>query len=194
MPVAIIPVETLLSAYAQGIFPMADSAESADVSWYSARMRGVIPLDSFHMSHNVLRIDRSKRFKVKVNTRFREVMERCAMRETTWINRLILDSYENLHLEGFAHSVEVYSGGTLCGGLYGVALRGAFFGESMFKTITEADKIALLHCHRRLVAGGFTLWDTQFYTEHLAQFGCIEITAEDYEARLKHALTVAATF
>ena len=185
----IIPPESLLEAYSQGIFPMSESRDDNSVSWYSARQRGIIPMDQFKVSSNVERIIRQKRFKCRVNTQFREVIKACADRNTTWISDLIIDSFEVLHLAGHAHSVEMYtSDGKLAGGLYGVSLGAAFFGESMFKNDKEADKVALWHCHQILQKNGFELWDTQFYTDHLAQFGCIEISADEYQDRLENAL------
>lgn len=184
----IIPPEVLLSAYAQGIFPMAESKEAEDVDWYTASKRGVIPIYGFHVSKNVERIIRQGKFEVTVNSHFREVMKECANRETSWINDLILDSFELLHRQNNAHSVEVYLKENLVGGLYGVSLGSAFFGESMFKKANEADKVALYYCHQILKENGFTLWDTQFYTDHLAQFGCVEIEASEYELLLAEAL------
>lgn len=184
----IIPPENLLSAYAQGIFPMAESKDAENVDWYSASKRGIIPIEGFHVSKNVLRIIRQDKFEVKVDTRFREVVKACANRETTWINDLIVNSYDVLNQAGHAHSVEVYLDEELVGGLYGVSLQSAFFGESMFKTEPEADKVALYYCHQILEKNGFKLWDTQFYTDHLAQFGCIEIDAQEYEERLHQAM------
>lgn len=167
---------------------MAESQDSDGVDWYSASKRGVIPIEKFHISKNVLRIIRQEKFEVKVDTRFREVVKACANRETTWINDLIVNSYDVLNQAGHAHSVEVYLDGELVGGLYGVSLQAAFFGESMFKIESEADKVALYYCHQILEKNGFKLWDTQFYTDHLAQFGCIEIDAEEYEERLHQAM------
>ncbi len=190
----VIPPEVLLSAYAQGIFPMAESKQSEDVDWYTASKRGIIPLDDFHVSKNVRRIVRQDRFEIRVNTRFSEVVKECANRETSWINDLIIDSFELLNRQNNAHSVEVYRKGKLVGGLYGVSLGAAFFGESMFKRENEADKVALYYCHHILRYNGFTLWDTQFYTEHLAQFGCKEIEAAEYELRLAIALDKKAQF
>ena len=185
----IIPPESLLEAYSQGIFPMSESRDDSTVGWYSARQRGIIPMENFKVSSNVERIIRQGRFDCRVNTRFRDVMKECADRNTTWISDLIIDSFEVLHLTGHAHSVEMYnSDGKLAGGLYGVSLGAAFFGESMFKNDKEADKVALWHCHQILQKNGFELWDTQFYTDHLAQFGCIEIPADEYQNRLENAL------
>jgi len=185
----IIPPESLLEAYSQGIFPMSESRDDSTVGWYSARQRGIIPMENFKVSSNVERIIRQGRFDCRVNTRFRDVMKECADRNTTWISDLIIDSFEVLHLAGHAHSVEMYnSDGKLAGGLYGVSLGAAFFGESIFKNDKEADKVALWHCHQILQKNGFELWDTQFYTDHLAQFGCIEIPADEYQNRLENAL------
>lgn len=190
----IIPPEILLEAYSQGIFPMADSGEGEEVDWYSARKRGVIPLDEFHMTKNVMRIVRQGRFEVKVDTGFREVVLGCADRENTWINDLILNSYDILNQSGNAHSVEVYKDEKLAGGLYGVTLGGAFFGESMFRKEKEADKVALYYCHQILKEKGFILWDTQFYTDHLGRFGCKEIEAKEYGKLLEEALKIEAEF
>jgi leucyl/phenylalanyl-tRNA--protein transferase len=184
----IIHPETLLAAYEQGIFPMADSRDSEFVDWFSANKRGVIPLDQFHISKNVLRLIRQGKFSIKVDSRFREVVEQCAKREDTWINDLIINSYDVLNQYGHAHSVEVFLDDTLVGGLYGVHLKSAFFGESMFKTEPEADKVALSYCHCILEKNEFKLWDTQFYTDHLGRFGCIEIKKEEYEILLSEAM------
>lgn len=191
----IIPPEILLNGYRQGIFPMSEDRDDESVGWYSARLRGIIPMEKFKVSKNVQRIIRQKRFHCRVNSRFREVMEECADRNSTWISDLIINSFEVLHLAGHAHSVEVYDENEcLAGGLYGVTLGAAFFGESMFKNQKEADKVALWHCHQILQKNGFELWDTQFYTDHLAQFGCIEISSESYSIKLKHALKKSAVF
>lgn len=185
----IIPPEVLLDAYSRGVFPMSETREDNSVNWYSSRQRGIIPMNRFRVSGNVQRILRQGRFSCKINTRFREVMMKCADRETTWISDVIINSFEVLHMAGYAHSVEMYDEkDSLAGGLYGVSLGSAFFGESMFKNQNEADKVALWHCHKILEQNGFTLWDTQFYTDHLAQFGCIEIPASEYDKLLKEAL------
>jgi len=191
----IIPPEVLLEGYGRGIFPMSDSRDDTTVGWYSARKRGIIPIDRFKVSSNVERIIRQERYECQVDSCFRNVMEECAERDSTWISELIINSFEVLHLAGHAHSVEMFNEyGELAGGLYGVTLGAAFFGESMFKNDTEADKVALWHCHRLLVKNEFELWDTQFYTDHLAQFGCIEIPAEEYEELLESALKKVAVF
>lgn len=184
----ILPPEKLLEAYAQGIFPMAESKESESVDWYTARKRGIIPIGEFHTSDNLARIIRQERFEVRVNSNFREVVKQCANRDSTWINDLIINSYDVLNQHGNACSVETYQEGNFVGGLYGVKLKAAFFGESMFKKEKWADKVALYYCHEILQKNGFLLWDTQFYTDHLAQFGCIEIEAEEYDQMLDEAL------
>lgn len=192
--VSIIPPETLISAYSQGIFPMSEHKEDDDVDWFSATRRGIIPMDEFHVSSNVQRLIRQGRFEIRINSAFKDVVEACADRETSWISPVIIESYQRLHELGYAHSVEVWKKGKLKGGLYGVALRGAFFGESMFKYEKELDKIALFFCHKRLSERRFLLWDTQFYTEHLSQFGCIEISSEEYDERLQEAMQIKTFF
>jgi len=191
----IIPPEALLEAYSRGVFPMSETRDDTSVNWYSARQRGIIPMEKFCVSGNVQRIIRQGRFRCRINTQITEVMNQCANRNTTWISDIIIRSFEVLHMAGHAHSVEMYNrNDELAGGLYGVSLGGAFFGESMFKNDKEADKVALWHCHRILEKNGFTLWDTQFYTDHLAQFGCIEIEASEYDKRLEEALKIRASF
>ena len=190
----IISPEQLLGGYAQGIFPMSDSRDDEGFSWYSARRRGIIPMDEFRVSSNARRLIRNRRYRIGFNERFRTTMELCAARNSTWISELIVDSYAHLHQLGYAHSVEVYSGEQMVGGLYGVSLGAAFFGESMFNYEPESSKVALWWCHKALAYGGFELWDTQFYTEHLAQFGCIEIPQTDYEQMLEVAIRKEATF
>ncbi len=194
-PKKIIPPEHLLSGYAKGIFPMSESRDDPGYQWYTARRRGIIPLDKFKISGNVQRIIRQERYKPEINRRFRTVMEACASRESTWISDLIIDSFVLLYEMGFAHSVEMLKDdGTLAGALYGVAIGSAFFGESMFKHDKEADKVALWYCHQILQQNGFELWDTQYYTDHLAQFGCVEIPGNEYMLRLEKALKKEAVF
>ena len=194
-PNKIIPPETLLDAYSKGIFPMSETRHDSSVNWYSARQRGIIPMDEFKVSSNVQRIIRQGRFTCRINTRFRDVMKQCASRKSTWISDVIINSFDVLHMAGHAHSVEMFDAeNNLAGGLYGVSLGAAFFGESMFKHQKEADKVALWHCHRILEKNEFELWDTQFYTDHLSQFGCIEIPADEYKRRLEKALQKEAVF
>lgn len=190
-----ISPEELLNGYANGIFPMADTRDDPEAKWYTARRRGIIPLDQFRVSSNVRRIIRNHHYHIKFDSAFRKVMKACAKRDTTWISDEIINSYCQLHEMGYAHSVSVYNKSwELVGGQYGVSLGAAFFGESMFGWAKEASKVALYWNHRALVEGGFELWDTQFWTKHLDQFGCIEITAEEYDHRLKEALGKEANY
>ena len=184
----IIPIQKLLLGYAQGIFPMSESRHSGTVEWFTAEQRGIIPMNQFHVSSNVKRIIRQHKYQVAIDHAFRQTMEHCANRETTWISESIIESYCRLHKAGYAHSVEVYEDDTMVGGLYGVSLRAAFFGESMFNYQPETSKVALYYCHQALQQGGFTLWDTQYYTSHLAQFGGIEVSQEKYIKLLDKAL------
>lgn len=190
----IIPPENLLKVYSMGIFPMADSRDADDVEWYSARQRGIIPIDKFHTPKNVLRLVRQGKFQIRVNRNFHEVVKACANRPETWINDIIIDSYTLLSESGYAYSVECYADNELAGGLYGVKLGAAFFGESMFRKVPEADKVALYYCHQILKHNGFLLWDTQFYNPHLGRFGCIEIEPEVYNRLLRKALKKEAEF
>jgi len=190
-----IPTDALLSAYASGWFPMAVSP--GEVRWYSPDPRGVIPLDGFHVPGRLARSLRAHGFEVRIDTSFRAVIESCAQRpdpDGNWIDAEIIESYCALHGEGHAHSVETWKDGALVGGLYGVSLGGAFFGESMFHRVTDASKAALIALVERLRANHFTLLDTQWVTEHLMQFGAIEIPRHRYLRLLDNALGVAATF
>ncbi|MCW9706886.1 leucyl/phenylalanyl-tRNA--protein transferase [Fodinibius salsisoli] len=190
-----IAPEKLLNAYTNGIFPMADSRHDPKAKWYTSQQRGIIPLDRFNVSSNVRRIIRNRHYHVRFDYAFRKVMEACADRDSTWISDEIIDSYCNLHELGHAHSVSVYNQDwDLIGGQYGVSLKAAYFGESMFGWQKEASKVALYWCHRALKEGGFKLWDTQFWTEHLSQFGCIEIPADEYDQKLQKALEGKAEF
>jgi leucyl/phenylalanyl-tRNA--protein transferase len=188
----------LLACYARGIFPMADAREDARVFLIDPERRGVLPLDRFHVSRRLARTVRADPFKVRVDTAFHEVVLACAAsapgRSETWINRPIERLYLKLHEMGFAHSVECWQGGELVGGLYGVALKGAFFGESMFSRVRDASKVALVHLVGRLIAGGFTLLDAQFMTDHLSQFGAEEIGRREYHRRLQRALAADGDF
>ena len=188
----------LLACYARGVFPMADAREDLRVFLIDPERRGVIPLDRFHVSKRLARTVRGDPFEVRIDTAFARVVDACAQsgpgRVETWINHPIERLYGRLHEQGFAHSVECWSGGELMGGLYGVALKGAFFGESMFSRARDASKVALVHLVARLIGGGFTLLDAQFMTEHLAQFGAEEIPRIEYHRRLDRALAVEADF
>jgi len=188
----------LLACYERGVFPMADDRDDDRIFLIDPQHRGILPLESFHVSQRLARTVRQDRFEVRVDTAFHEVLARCAEaapdRPKTWINHPIERLYGELHAHGHAHSVECWRDGDLQGGLYGVALKGAFFGESMFSRQTDASKVALVHLVARLIAGGFVLLDTQFLTEHLAQFGAQEIVREDYRRRLAVALETQAEF
>ena len=194
--------ETLIKAYSLGVFPMADSADSREIKFYDPEARALIPLawrdgarHEFHVPRRLARTIRRQPFTVTINRDFATVIDECAAirdgRKDTWINRDIRQLYVALHRLGFAHSVEVWEGATLVGGLYGVALRAAFFGESMFSRRTDASKIALVHLVARLRAGGFRLLDAQFTNDHLMQFGIHEISRDRFQARLADALAAA---
>jgi leucyl/phenylalanyl-tRNA--protein transferase len=182
----------LLAAYAQGLFPMAERRDDPTLYWVSPELRGIIPLDGFHVPHRLARTARSGRFTVTSDKAFPRVMEECATakpgREQTWINDEIMRLYSALAATGHAHSVECWRDGKLAGGLYGVMLGGAFFGESMFSNQTDASKVALVHLVQMLKAGGFTLLDTQFLTPHLATFGALEIPKAHYMLLLQDAM------
>jgi leucyl/phenylalanyl-tRNA--protein transferase len=191
---AIIPPPLLLDAYRQGWFPMGERGSSR-LDWFSPDPRGVLPLDSFYAPPRLARRIRQGRFRVSVDTAFPEVVRQCAARrDETWISDLIVDSYRELHRLGHAHAVEVWQGEALVGGLYGVALGGAFFGESMFHTVTDASKVALDALVTRLREGGFSLLDIQWVTPHLAQFGAVAIPRAEYLRRLAAAIARPATF
>lgn len=185
---AAIPVPTLLAAYASGLFPMADSRDDEDVYWVEPRERAILPLDGFRLSRSLAKTLRSKRFEVTVDRDFAATVRACAApsqgREDTWINPLIEASYAGLFAAGHAHSVECRREGELVGGLYGVSLGRAFFGESMFSRATDASKVALAWLVARLRAGGFTLLDCQFMTPHLASLGAVEMPQAQYLERL----------
>jgi len=187
--------QLLLFAYSQGVFPM---AQEDGIYWYDPDPRTILPLGSFHVPRRLGRTVRSGRFEVRVDTAFRAVMAACAEpapdRESTWISPELIDVYTQLHQLGFAHSVESWRDGQMVGGLYGVAIRGLFAGESMFSHDTDASKVALVHLVERLRRGGFVLLDTQFTTSHLARFGAVEIPRQEYKQRLAHALKVTASF
>src|SRR6185436_9373450 len=187
-----ITPELLLRAYACGIFPMAENAEDPTLFWVEPEMRGVIPLDGLRISSRLARTVRSDAFTVTVDRAFPAVIAGCAApqvgREDTWINKRIRDLYTGLYHLGHCHSVEVWQGDELVGGLYGVSLGRAFFGESMFHTARDASKVALVHLVARLLHGGFELLDTQYVTDHLKSFGAVEISRRRYTALLDKAL------
>lgn len=190
-----ISPELLLQAYRIGVFPMGEVIDDEEVLlWFEPRYRGVIPLQEFHISKNVRRLIRKSRFYPTINRAFTEVMEGCADRESTWITPAIYNLYSSLNERGNAHSLEVWEDDKLIGGLYGTHLGGVFFGESMFQRAPEIHKVALYYCHNILVANGFRLWDTQFYTRHLAKFGCKSIPQARFKQLLEPALAVNAKF
>lgn len=190
--------DLLLRAYAAGVFPMAESRRARSVFWVQPRLRGLLPIERFHVPHSLRKTVRRGIFAVRCNTAFERVMRACAEprpgHPETWINEPIIEAYTALHRRGFAHSVECWQGEQLAGGLYGVALGGAFFGESMFSRVRDASKVALVHLVARLRLGGYALLDVQFLTEHLARFGVEEVPARTYRRKLEAALAVEARF
>jgi leucyl/phenylalanyl-tRNA--protein transferase len=190
----VIDTSLLISAYAQGIFPM--SLEDGDIGWFSPDPRGIVPLDGFVVSRRLARVVRQQKFEIVIDRGFEAVMRACAddREDGTWISEEIIDSYVALHRRGLAHSVEAWQDGALVGGLYGVHLGGAFFGESMFHRVTDASKVGLVALVDRLQARGFSLLDTQWTTPHLEQFGAIEIPRDEYLIRLAAALARRCEF
>ena len=190
--------DMVLRAYAIGVFPMAEDRDDPDLFWIDPRMRGVLPLERFHVPRRLRRTIRSGRFHVTFNTCFEDVIEGCAesteRRPRTWINDKILTLYTSLYRMNHAHSVEVWDGDDLVGGLYGVSLGAAFFGESMFSRARDASKVGLIHLAARLSRGGFTLLDSQFVTRHLQTFGAIEVPRAEYRAMLADAVNGDADF
>ena len=193
-----ITVDMLLRAYANGIFPMSESRHDPNISWFDPDKRGILPMKSFHLPKRLARTVRQDRYRVTINAAFLEVMEGCASprpgRWTTWINSTIIDMFAELRAIDHAHSIECWDGDDLVGGLYGVSLGAAFFGESMFSTRDNASKVALAHLMARLHVGGFKLLDTQFVTAHLETFGALEIPRDTYLKRLKSAVTKHGDF
>lgn len=177
-----IPADLLLHAYRNAVFPMA--MDDGEIAWFSPDPRAIIPLDTFHVPHGLRRTLKKNPFEIRINTAFEDVMRSCARRDETWINDEILESYVNLYHLGYAHSVESWAGEELAGGLYGVAIGGAFFGESMFHEKTDASKVALHALVERLRSRGFTLLDTQWITPHLQTFGALEIPRTVYRQLL----------
>jgi leucyl/phenylalanyl-tRNA--protein transferase len=193
-----ITPQVLLKAYACGIFPMAESADDPALYWIEPPQRGILPLESVHVPRRLAKTARQGVFEVRVDTDFEAVISGCAAsrpgRRTTWINPKIRSLYRELFETGYCHTVETWADGRLVGGLYGVALNGAFFGESMFSFERDASKVALVYLCARLVRGGFSLLDTQFVTEHLKQFGAEEIGRQDFHRLLERALAHKADF
>ena len=190
--------EILLKAYQAGIFPMAESADDPELFWVDPKRRGILPLDGFHLSRRLRRVVRQKRFEVRVDSDFPATLAGCAeateKRPNTWINAEIVRLYTALFARRAVHSVESWQDGALVGGLYGVSIGGAFFGESMFSRVTDASKVALVHLMALLRHGGYRLLDMQFLTPHLAQFGAIEVPRAQYQALLAEALRHRCVF
>ncbi|MFN4009324.1 MAG: leucyl/phenylalanyl-tRNA--protein transferase [Pannonibacter sp.] len=193
-----ITPQLVLRAYACGIFPMAESAEDPDLFWVEPERRGILPLDTLHVPRRLARTVRSDLFEVRIDSTFQGVIDGCATpapgRRKTWINGEIRRLYGELFDLGHCHTVETWREGRLVGGLYGISLGGAFFGESMFSFERDASKVALIHLAARLIAGGYRLLDTQFVTDHLARFGAIEVDKQDYEILLQGALPLEGDF
>ena len=196
MPV--LTPDLLLCAYASGLFPMANDRHDPTIHWIDPKRRGVLPLDQFHQPRSLRKAMRRTPFEIRVDSAFAQVIEACAEvrpeRPRTWLNDELIGLYCALHRRGYAHSVEAWTGGRLVGGLYGVSLGAAFFGESMFTRIRDASKVALVVLVERLSAGGYRLLDTQFVTDHLRQFGAVEIARERYHRELRRALAAPAVF
>lgn len=191
---ATLDPDMLLGAYAQGMFPMAD--RDGAVRWYTANPRGVIPLDAFHVPRTLAGVVRRGIFEVRINHHFEAVMRGCmtAREDGTWINEELIDAYVRLHKMGFAHSVEAWQDNELAGGLYGVSIGAAFFGESMFHRRSDASKVALVHLVMRLRERGYELLDTQANTPHLRRFGCVEIPLHEYMVKLRRAMKKQCRF
>jgi len=187
-----IDPELLLQGYRLGVFPMA--MEDGTIEWFSPDPRAILPLEDFHVPHVLRRLLRKKVFETKIDNRFLDVIEACAARKDTWINREIIESYTRLYELGYAHSVEAWTSGKLAGGLYGVAIGGAFFGESMFHRVTDASKVALVALAEHLRTRKFALLDTQWITPHLRQFGSIEISRNHYLRLLRRAIELPRKF
>lgn len=197
-PVYRIPTDMLLKAYAAGVFPMAESAADPEIFWVRPEVRGIIPLDGFHVPKSLAKTVRKGLFDIRFDFDFESIIDACAEtregRSSTWINAPIREAYVQLHRMGRSHSVEAWQGGCLVGGLYGLALGRAFFGESMFSRQTDASKVCLVALVERLTQRGFVLLDTQFTTEHLKHFGAIDVARDAYEKMLADALKGHAAF
>ena len=193
MDISLAP-ETLIRAYCNGIFPMAEGKNTDKIFWISPEIRGVIPLNNFHISKSLRRSIIKRDYKIKINTDFLGVIKNCADRSESWINSDILKAYSDLFNLGFCHSIEVWDNDDLIGGIYGLAIKRAFFGESMFSKRSNASKIALAYLVSRLKYGGFLLFDVQFQSEHLKTLGAIEVLKANYQDLLKNALEGDANF
>jgi leucyl/phenylalanyl-tRNA---protein transferase len=194
----VLSPELLLCAYASGVFPMANDRFDPTIHWIEPRHRGILPLEAFHVPRSVRKVIRQARFEVRVDSAFAQVIAACAAsrpeRPRTWLNDELVEMYCALHELGYAHSVEAWAGGRLAGGLYGVSLGAAFFGESMFTRERDASKVALVELVERLRAGGYRLLDTQFVTDHLRRFGAMEVSRPAYRVLLRDAIETPATF
>ncbi len=190
--------DLLLCAYASGLFPMANDRHDPTIHWIEPRRRGVLPLERFHQPKSLKKLIRRQPFEIRIDRAFERVIRACAEpgpeRPRTWLNDDLIELYCTLHRQGYAHSVESWADGRLVGGLYGISLGAAFFGESMFSRTRDASKVALVALVERLRAGGYLLLDTQFVTDHLRRFGAIEIARESYRHQLRHALETRAVF
>ena len=191
---SVLTPQLLLAAYASGVFPMAEHRGDTELFWVDPRERGVLPLDGFHISRSLRKTLRSGRFTVSFDQDFTGVVQGCAAREETWINDALLDLYGQLHQSRVARSIEVWDNNALVGGVFGITLGGAFFGESMFSRRTDASKVALAFLVDRLRVGGFVLFDTQFVTPHLQTLGGVEIPRNQYRSLLAQALECDADF
>ncbi|WP_305987464.1 leucyl/phenylalanyl-tRNA--protein transferase [Roseibium sp. MMSF_3544] len=193
-----ITPQVLLKAYACGLFPMAESADDPGLFWLEPEHRGILPFNNFHLPRRLRRTIRSDVFEIRVSTDFQGIIDGCAEpmpgRQKTWINREIRRLYGELFDMGYCHTVEAWQEGELVGGLYGVSLNGAFFGESMFTFRTDASKVCLAHLVARLIVGGYSLLDTQFVTDHLSKFGTLEVSQADYNKRLGEALKLETDY
>tara|TARA_B100000676_G_scaffold305791_1_gene360714 strand:- start:1185 stop:1826 length:642 start_codon:yes stop_codon:yes gene_type:complete len=190
--------DMLLRAYSIGVFPMAEDRDDPELVWVDPRMRGIIPMSKFHVPRRLRRTVRNDTFEVTFDRNFAGVIEGCAEategRPRTWINSRIVDLYTSLHFKGHGHSVECWQDGDLVGGLYGISLKGVFFGESMFSRATDASKVALVHLAAKLSVGGYAFIDTQFITKHLSRFGAIEVPRNEYRGLLAAALKFDSEF
>lgn len=186
--------DLMIRAYAAGIFPMSDGAHHPEVFWVDPQRRGVFPLDSFHISRSLRKRLQRGGYEIAINRDFAGTVLSCADRDETWINAQIFSTYLALHAQGYAHSIEVWEGGQMIGGVFGIALGAGFFGESMFSARTDGSKIALAYLIHRLRVGGFQLFDTQFTTEHLQSLGAVDLPRVEYRRRLKTAVTSHANF
>ncbi len=189
-----ISAQTLLKAYSIGVFPMSESRDNPDLFWVDPDQRGIFEIDRFHISKSLAREIKKQRYQVSFDQEFTDVVRHCAERDETWINDTLFSLYRELHDWGFAHSIEIKDQDMLVGGVFGITIGGAFFGESMFSTRTNASKIALAYLMKHLSACGFQLFDTQFITPHLASLGAIEIPRRAYKSKLSKALIVDADF